>query len=255
MRRPLGDAIYVEAVVHDADDRFSADDFVQPDPALPEGQWQVAWMPTYLSPDGETVLSGYPDSVAPTEARSHRVRDACLEREPSAHVELWRACVPSLAAHAGQAVAPGALRDGRLTNAMTASPNRSRWLWLPIAFAAVSFALAAVDMTAALIAITRTEHPTLALTVPVLILVLSAFTLRLAIPALRPPETRRAPPRWLCWIALLCGAAVALLSGFEIAYGLVQEGIAVLLDFPAVMVFVLSVSCAAVALAAVRRRA
>jgi len=138
---------------------------------------------------------------------------------------------------------------------MTASPLWSRWLWLPIAFAAASFALAAVDVTAAMLAFTRTEHPTLALTVPVLILVLSAFTLRLGIPALRPAETRRVPPGWLCWIALVCGVAVALLSGFEIAYGVVQEGIAVLLDFPAVMVFVLGVSCAAVALPGVRRRA
>src|SRR4051794_19735772 len=98
---------------------------------------------------------------------------------------------------------------------MTASPNGSRWLWLPIAFAAVCFALAAVDVAAALIAFIRTDHPTLALTVPVLILVLSGFILRLAIPALRPPETRRAPPRWLCWTALFCGAAVAVLSGSE----------------------------------------
>lgn len=68
IRLALCDTVYFEALVHEVDVRFSAADFVQPDLDVPEGQWQVAWNLTYLSIDGETVLSGYPDGVAPSDS-------------------------------------------------------------------------------------------------------------------------------------------------------------------------------------------
>jgi len=58
IERSLSEAVYVEALVTNADERFDAGDFQQPDPSLPPGQTQVAWNEIYLSKDGEAVLSG-----------------------------------------------------------------------------------------------------------------------------------------------------------------------------------------------------
>lgn len=67
-RLSLSNAVYIEALVVDVDARYDAGEFIQPDPSIPQGQWQVAWNATYLSLDGETVLSGYPDNKAPKES-------------------------------------------------------------------------------------------------------------------------------------------------------------------------------------------
>jgi len=64
----LSNAVYVEALVVDRDEKFNADDFRQPDPKLLEWS-QVAWNPTYLTEDGETVLSGYPHWKVPSAPR------------------------------------------------------------------------------------------------------------------------------------------------------------------------------------------
>jgi hypothetical protein len=66
LRETLGRAAVVEILVNRPDGRFKVEDFVQADPALPEGQWQAAWDETYLSEDGETLLSGYPSPKAPS---------------------------------------------------------------------------------------------------------------------------------------------------------------------------------------------
>ena len=68
IRRALLDAVFVEALVENADDRFEAADFQQPS-QLPPGLWQVAWNETYLSADGESVFSGYPDHTVPESSR------------------------------------------------------------------------------------------------------------------------------------------------------------------------------------------
>jgi hypothetical protein len=46
------------------DEGFDAGNFMQPNPERP-GSSQVAWNETYLSEDGEAVLSGYPDHIVP----------------------------------------------------------------------------------------------------------------------------------------------------------------------------------------------
>jgi hypothetical protein len=53
----LRKAMLVEVMVINADDRFSVDDFCQPDPSLSERQWQAAWNEVFLSPDGNEVGS------------------------------------------------------------------------------------------------------------------------------------------------------------------------------------------------------
>ena len=109
--------------------------------------------------------------------------------------------------------------------------------------------MAAVDLLGALIAFTGTDRPTFGdLAVPGLILLLSVFTLRLGIPLLRTRDQRHTLPKWMCWLALLLGAAAAVLSGAELVNGFMNEGIVVFLDFPLVMVVVLGLSCGAVAL-------
>jgi hypothetical protein len=65
IERTLSDAVYVEALVSNADDRFDPGDFGQPDPNLPAGHGQVAWNETYLTEDGESVIAGYPRPEIP----------------------------------------------------------------------------------------------------------------------------------------------------------------------------------------------
>lgn len=72
VRDILESAVYVEVFIRNLDSRFDPGDFKQPDPNLPEGQWQVAWNETYLSEDGEAVIAGYPLPPIP-EQRTIRV--------------------------------------------------------------------------------------------------------------------------------------------------------------------------------------
>jgi len=50
-------AALVEALVESPDNQFDAGDFMQADPSTVRDNWQVAWMETYLSADGETCVS------------------------------------------------------------------------------------------------------------------------------------------------------------------------------------------------------
>jgi hypothetical protein len=61
----LASATYVEVVVRNADASFNAADFTQPDPAVDEGRYMAAWNETYLTDDGESVVSGYPSNEVP----------------------------------------------------------------------------------------------------------------------------------------------------------------------------------------------
>jgi hypothetical protein len=127
--------------------------------------------------------------------------------------------------------------------------SSTRWLWLPLLVAAISLTMATVDLLAALMASTGTDLPTFGdLALPGLIVLLSIFTLRLGIPLLRTRDQRHTLPRWMGWLALLLGAAAAVLSGAELLNGIVKEGIVAFLDFPVVMFVVLGLSCGAVAL-------
>jgi hypothetical protein len=133
---------------------------------------------------------------------------------------------------------------------VSTSASPVRWLWLPLFVAAISLAMAMIDLLGAVVAFARGERLTFgSLAFPCLILLLSALTLCLGIPRLRSFAERQPPPSWLRYPALVFGAAVAVLFGAEIAYAVAKEGVVVLLDFPIVMVFVLGVSCSAVALA------
>ena len=65
IRELLSDAVVVEVLVSNADERFDLADFAQADPNQPKSEWQVAWNETYLSADGNSVLGGYPCPEAP----------------------------------------------------------------------------------------------------------------------------------------------------------------------------------------------
>jgi hypothetical protein len=100
-----------------------------------------------------------------------------------------------------------------------------------------------------------TDRPTFgSLAIPGVILLLSILTLRLGIPPLRSLERGYALPKWMCWLALLLGAAAAALGVAELADAVVQEGVAVLFDFPMVIIIALGLSCSVVALLGIRRR-
>jgi hypothetical protein len=55
-RELLESTVLVEVVVRNRDDRYSVSDFTQPRYGTPEGNWQVAYLETYLSLDGESWL-------------------------------------------------------------------------------------------------------------------------------------------------------------------------------------------------------
>lgn len=59
-------------------------------------------------------------------------------------------------------------------------------------------------------------------------------------------------PKWMCWLALLFGAAIALLAGAELAYALTEEGLVMLLDLPIVIAFLLGLSCTLLAYLSLR---
>jgi hypothetical protein len=65
LRAALGKAALVEILIDRPDERFDVHDFVHADPAVPQRLWQVAWQETYLSEDGERVLSGSPSRNRP----------------------------------------------------------------------------------------------------------------------------------------------------------------------------------------------
>lgn len=72
IRDHLGNAVMVEALVVNRDERFYVGDFVQPDPTKGKSRWQVAWMETYLTTDGETVIATHPGSEFPS-AKDFRI--------------------------------------------------------------------------------------------------------------------------------------------------------------------------------------
>jgi hypothetical protein len=62
IRQQLRSTALVELLVRNSDDRFSVDDFTQPDEDLQPHLWQVAYLEAYLAADGETRMDDPPDS-------------------------------------------------------------------------------------------------------------------------------------------------------------------------------------------------
>jgi len=69
LERELGGAALVETLVTEPDSQFSIAAFVQPNPALPAGQWQVAWCEKYLTADGTTSLGDFAFNERPSESQ------------------------------------------------------------------------------------------------------------------------------------------------------------------------------------------
>ncbi len=67
LEQNLGGAVLVEASVEYADETFSMEAFVHPDPDLPTNNWQVAWCEKYLTPDGAGPLGEYHFDEVPSE--------------------------------------------------------------------------------------------------------------------------------------------------------------------------------------------
>lgn len=135
---------------------------------------------------------------------------------------------------------------------MATSPIASRWLFLPLLLAAVSFVMAAVEILDSVVSFARADRPTLNIALPSLMLLLSALTLRLGMPSIRPLGRLGVLPKWMCWLALLFGAAITLLAGAELAYALTEEGLVMLLDLPIVIAFLLGLSCTLLAYLSLR---
>lgn len=138
---------------------------------------------------------------------------------------------------------------------MTTSPSASRWLFLPLMLAAVSFLMAAVEIFDVVASFARADRRTLDMALPIIMLLLSALTLRLGMPSVWPLGKLRVLPKWMCWLAMLFGAATALLAGAELTYALMDAGVVVLLDPPVVITFLLSLSCILLAYLSLRGRA
>ncbi|MEJ8810853.1 hypothetical protein WKW77_07215 [Variovorax ureilyticus] len=138
---------------------------------------------------------------------------------------------------------------------MTTSPIASRWLFLPLILAAVSFLVAAVEIFDFVASFARANRRTLDIALPSITLLLSALTLRLGMPCVWPLGKLGVLPKWMCWLALLFGAAIALLAGAELTYALMDAGIVVLLDLPVVMTLLLSLSCILLAYLSLRGQA
>jgi hypothetical protein len=69
LRLNMGDAVMIEAVVSHADASFDVGAFAQPDPALPESNWQVAWNERFLTADGDALLNERPWEQPPNDER------------------------------------------------------------------------------------------------------------------------------------------------------------------------------------------
>ncbi|WP_140637458.1 hypothetical protein [Methylibium rhizosphaerae] len=67
--RELSGAVLIEVLVSNPDSSFSIGSFVQPNPVLPSGQWQVAWCEKFLTPDGAALLGDFAFNKVPTEKR------------------------------------------------------------------------------------------------------------------------------------------------------------------------------------------
>jgi hypothetical protein len=65
----LASAVLVEALVENPDEKFSMEAFDQPDPDLPNINWQVAWCEKFLTPDGHSLLGEYQFYEVPSEPR------------------------------------------------------------------------------------------------------------------------------------------------------------------------------------------
>lgn len=66
-------AALIEMMIDDQSLEFNPGLIAQENPNQPESLWQVAWKETYLSHDGESVVSGYP---RPTKPQSTQLRVA-----------------------------------------------------------------------------------------------------------------------------------------------------------------------------------
>ncbi|NUZ07069.1 hypothetical protein [Piscinibacter koreensis] len=63
----LSSAALVEVLVEQPDASFSVGEFIQPNPQVPEGRWQVAWCEKFLTADGEHLLGDFSFNELPTE--------------------------------------------------------------------------------------------------------------------------------------------------------------------------------------------
>jgi hypothetical protein len=57
LRQNLSEVALVEVLIEEPDDTFDMGGFTQPDPSVPQDNWQVAWDEVFLSADGEHVLA------------------------------------------------------------------------------------------------------------------------------------------------------------------------------------------------------
>lgn len=137
---------------------------------------------------------------------------------------------------------------------MATTQKPARWLWLPILLATATCLIAGIDLLAAAASFLRTGALSVrAFALPGVMLLIGALTLRLGVLARRPPGSHAKSPRWLSWLALVLGGALAVQSGAEILYALAQDGVVVLMDAPIVMAFALGLSCSALACSHLRR--
>jgi hypothetical protein len=56
-RYVLDNVVLIEVSVQNRDDRFTINDFVQPQQDAEPGMWQAAWLETFLSEDGEALVA------------------------------------------------------------------------------------------------------------------------------------------------------------------------------------------------------
>jgi hypothetical protein len=69
IEQSLADAVLLEALVENPDEKFSMGEFVQPDPGSPSNNWQVAWCEKFLTSDGGGLLGEYHFDEVPSDPR------------------------------------------------------------------------------------------------------------------------------------------------------------------------------------------
>lgn len=72
LERELSSAALVEVLVTNPDSSLSIGAFVQPNPTLPPGQWQVAWCEKFLTSDGTALLGDFAFNQLPAE-KNYRI--------------------------------------------------------------------------------------------------------------------------------------------------------------------------------------
>ena len=66
--REFANAVLIEIAVAYPDASFSVDAFVQPNPNLPNSQWQVPWLERFLTADGTALLDNVTHGTLPRES-------------------------------------------------------------------------------------------------------------------------------------------------------------------------------------------